>query len=254
MDVLYGIVMILFASPNAEFFLQKNCVSRIEELKTLDVDELMKTSKDNEKVKELIDKQYSKFEGACLKEKITMETLVNFIWDFEKYTQWEKDIIRAVQVISSDQDHADVRLYYDYLRKNGEHELLDSQLVFDKKKLSDNEIYIKWTLSEDDHKNDKKDDQGPYKQKGFDIHSGIWYFIKLAENETLVFHFTRIDLHKKYKVGFIPIPEGIVNGKAIEKTVIKTLTDLHNVIQHNINGDFVGKENRATETQLTKNH
>ena len=227
MDGFYTLLVILFASPDVLYFIDKNCVSQIEKVKSLDVKKLIIKSK----AQELIDEDYSKFEGACTKEPMSMETLVDFVWDFERYSKWEKEIVTRVEIINKDEHHAEVKLYYDYVRKNKEHEFLDSQLFFEKEKISDSVMRITWNLSENDYKNDESQNT----KKGFDIHSGIWYFIKRAENETLIFHFTRIDLHKKYKLGFIILPEGLVNGKAIEKTVVKTLTDLHNGIRQERN-------------------
>ncbi len=239
MDGLYGLLMILFASPDIVYFIDKNCVSQIEKLESLDVEKLIKTYK----AQELIGKDYREFEGACLRESIPIATLSDFVWDFKNYSQWENQIIKRVDILNKDEKSAEVKLYYDFVRKSGEHEFLDSQLLFERKKLSDRVVCIQWNLSKKDYK------------KGFDIHSGIWYFIKLAENETLIFHFTRIDLHKKYKYGFIPLPEGFVNGMAIEKAVLRALTDLHKGIRQDSNLEQMGMiKNEAIENHVTKNN
>jgi hypothetical protein len=231
MDGLYGLLMVLFSSYQASDFVINRCSKQYEEVTVLDVEELIVKSTT---AKKLIGYDYKNFQGGCMVESIAMESLIDFVWNFEKYTQWEDTVIKVEMLPSTDSNKQEARLYYKYTMKNKKIVFVDSQLLFEKKIVSDTEVHIAWRLSQQDSK------------KSFDIHEGVWYFIKSGINEILIFHFTRVDLHGPIR--------SIFNGKATKKAALKTLTALHKRIGENRNLEQAGIKNEATETHLTKNN
>ena len=179
MNGLYGLLMILFSSYQVTDFVIDRCTKPNGEVQVFGAEELITKSAT---AQSLINKNYKDFQGACIQESIDMETLINLVWNFEKYSVWEHTVTQAT-ILSQDQTKAEVKLDLKYTMKNGKTVLLNSRLIFEKKIISDTEVHIAWQLSENDDK------------KSFDIHEGVWYFIKRAEDETFVFHFTRLNLN-----------------------------------------------------------